>query len=239
MVYARHFKPGQKILVRAVEAAGRFEALNATFLESAEGCFDLLLTARTSKEESYPFTEEMPLELMSDRLGLGLRLTGRFRQHLTDNTIRVEIVGDLQVFQRRLHRRLDIHVGLRYTKGRGTLRSFRQQWEKNLQLLDQTQDFSKIPPFPRIRVNLSAGGIRFEATSPIEAGDLCLILLQLDPVSRPICALTEVIWLNEPDAARRCLAGMQFTCILDADKKRIEALIRQAGDTAKEPKPGN
>lgn len=239
MVYARHFKPGQKVLVRAVEAAGRFEAVNATFQESAEGCFDLLLTARTSKEENYPFTDGMPLELMSDRLGLGLRLIGRFRQHLTDNIIRVEIIGDLQIFQRRPHRRLDIRVGLRYTKGRGTLHSFRQQWEKNLQILDQTQDFGKLPPFPRTRVNLSASGIRFEVASPIEAGDLCLILLQLDPVSRPICALTEVIWLNEPDGARRCLAGMQFTCILDADKKRVEALIRQAGDTTKEPKTGS
>lgn len=237
MVYARYFKPGQKILVRAVEPAGRFEALNATFQDSSAGCLDLLLTSRASEEESYPFTDGMPLELLSDRLGLGLRLNGRFRQHLSGHAIRVEIVSDLQVFQRRLHRRFDLQVGLRYTKGRGTLRSFRQQWEKNLQLLEQTQDFGKIPPFPRTRVNLSAGGIRFEVAPPIEAGDLCLILLQREPASRPICALSEVVWLNDPDGERRRVAGMQFICILDTDKKKIESLLLQAGDTAKEPKP--
>lgn len=238
MVYARYFKPGQKILIRAVEPAGRFEALNAVLQDCGSGYFELLLTSRASEEERYPFTAGMPLELMSDRLGLGLRLSGRFLEHRADNSVRVEIISDLQVFQRRLHRRLDIHVGLRYTKGRGTLRSFRQQWEKNLQILDQTQDYTKLPPFPRTRVNLSAGGIRFEVASPIEAGDLCLILLQLEPGSRPICALTEIIWLSEPEGDRRCLAGMQFICVLDADKKRIEALVRQAGDTAKEPKLG-
>lgn len=236
MVYARYFKPGQKILVRVAESTGRFEALSATFQESDSGCFDLLLTSPTREEEGYPFAAGMPLELMSDHLGLGLRLTGRFQQHVADNRIRVELVSGLQVFQRRLHRRLDINVGLRYTKGRGTLRSFRQQWEKNLQILEQTQDFSKLPPFPRTHVNLSAGGIRFELAPPIEAGDLCLILLQLEPASRPICALNEVVWLNEPEGDHRRIAGMQFICILDADKKRIEALIRQAGDAAKEPR---
>lgn len=232
MIYARYFKTGQKILVRVIEAVGRFEALNATLRECTEGCFDLLLTSRTSKEESYPFTDGMPLELMSDRFGLGLRLIGRLQRHLDDNVIRVEIVSDLQVFQRRQQRRLDIHVGLRYTKGHGTLRSFRQQWEKNLHILDQTQDFRKLPAFPQTRVNLSSSGIRFEVAPPIEVGDLCLILLQLDPASRPICALTEVIWLHELDGDRRCRVGMQFTCILDTDKQRVEALIRQAGTNA-------
>jgi hypothetical protein len=236
MVYAKYFKLGQKILVRVMDPPGRYEAFSAILQGSGPGWFDLTLTSQPRAEESYPFAAGMPLELMSDHLGLGLRLTCRFQQQVVDNRIRVEVVSDLQVFQRRLHRRLELNVGLRYTKGRGTLRSFRKQWEKNLQILDNTRDFSTLPPFPRTRVNLSAGGIRFEVTPPIEPTDLCLLLLQLEPLSRPICALSEVVWLNEPEGDLRRIAGMQFICILDADKKRIEALIRQAGDAAKEPK---
>jgi len=236
MVYAKYFRPGQKILLRVMEPPGRFEALTAVFQQSGSGCFDLTLVSQARAEENYPFVAGMPLVLMSDHLGLGLRLTGRFQEQLADNRIRVESISDLQVFQRRLHRRLDTSVGLRYTKGRGTIRSFREQWDKNLQILDKTQDLSNLPPFPRTRVNLSAGGIRFEVAPPVEVADLCLILLQPEPASRPICALTEVVWLNEPEGDRRRVAGMQFIGILDADQKRIEALVRQAGDEAKEPK---
>lgn len=236
MVYARYFKPGQKILLRVTEPPGRFEALTAIFHDSGSGYFELTLTSQAREEENYPFTAGMPLELMSDHLGLGLRLSGRFQEQLAGNRIRVELISDLQVFQRRLHRRLDTQVGLRYTKGRGTLRSFREQWEKNLQILEKTADFSKLPPFPRTRVNLSAGGLRFDVTPPVEVADLCLILLQLEPAGRPICALAEIVWLSEPEEGRRRIAGMQFIGILDADQKRIEALIRQAGDDAKEPK---
>jgi hypothetical protein len=236
MVYAKYFRPGQRILLRVMEPPGRFEALTAVFQQSGSGCFDLTLVSQARTEENYPFVAGMPLELMSDHLGLGLRLTGRFQEQLGNNRIRVESISDLQVFQRRLHRRLDTGVGLRYTKGRGTLRSFREQWEKNLQILDKSQNFSILPPFPRTRVNLSAGGIRFEVAPPVEVADLCLILLQLEPASRPICALTEVVWLNEAEKDHRHIVGMQFIGILDADQKRIEALIRQAGDEAKEPK---
>lgn len=239
MVFARYFKPGQKILMRVMEPPGRFEALTAIFHDSGPGRLDLTLTCQARAEENYPFAAGMPLELMSDHLGLGLRLTGRFQEQLAGNRVRVELISDLQVFQRRLHLRLDTNVGLRYTKGRGTLRSFREQWEKNLQILDKTLDFSKLPPFPRTRVNLSSGGIRFEVSPPVEVADLCLILLQLEPASRPICALAEVVWLSEPEEGRRRVAGMQFIGILDADQKQIEMLVRQTGDHAKAPKIKN
>jgi len=235
MVYSRYYKPGQKILLRVLEPPGRFEALTTYLHDSGADTFDLNLPYRAHGEEGYPFSPGLPLELMSDHLGLGLRLTGHFREQCGENRIRVEITCEPQVFQRRLHRRLDTTVGLRFTKGRGTLRSFRDQWQKNLSILDRTQDFSKLPPFPRTRVNLSAGGIRFDLAPPLDAADLCLVLLQLEPNSRPICALAEVVWLSERENSDRCSAGMQFIGILDTDKKLIENLIKQAGDAAKEP----
>jgi len=235
MAYSRYYKPGQKILLRVLEPPGRFEVLTTYLHENGPDSFDLDLPYQAHGEEGYPFTPGMPFELMSDHLGLGLRLTGRFREPCGENRIRVEITGEPQVFQRRLHRRLDTTVGLRFTKGRGTLRSFRDQWQKNLSILDRTPDFSKLPPFPRTRVNLSAGGIRFDLAPPLAPADLCLVLLQLEPKSRPICALAEVVWLVDREGADRRAAGMQFIGILETDKKLIENLIKHAGDAAKEP----
>jgi len=238
MVYTKYFKPGQKILLRFTDSPGRFEALTAIFQQSESGFFDLILAPQNGPEESYPFADGMPVTLMSDHLGLGLRVTGCYHKHLADNRIRVKATSDLQVFQRRLNRRLDTSVGLRYSKGRGTLRSFREQWEKNLKILDKTTDFSKLPPFPRAGVNLSVGGLRFELAPPVEVADHCLILLQPQPDTRPVCALTEVVWLKDTEKEHRRIVGMQFIGILDSDQKRIETLIQQPGTLIKAPKQG-
>lgn len=237
MLYSRYFKAGQKILLRVLEPPGRFEALTVYFQDGGANHFDLALPYRAQGEEGYPFTPGMALELMSDHLGLGLRLAGHFCERLDESLVRVSIESDLQLFQRRLHRRLDTTVGLRYTKGRGTLRSFREQWEKNLNILEKTRDFSSLPPFPRSQVNLSAGGVRFGIAPPVEMADLCLLLLQLEPNSRPICTLAEVVWQQEQQADGRRSVGMRFISILDADLKRIESFVKErASYSGEEPK---
>jgi c-di-GMP-binding flagellar brake protein YcgR len=237
MSFARYFKPGQKVLLRVMEPPGRFEALTASFQEEGSDYFDLALPYHSEGGETYPFAPEMPLELMSDHLGLGVRLTCRFREQRNGNLIRVGITGGLQIFQRRQYRRVDATAGLRYTKGRGTLRSFREQWEKNSRILEATKDFSKLPPFPRTRINLSTGGMRFEIRAPVEVADLCLILLQLDPNARPFCILAEVVWLAEQQVDDRRAAGMRFVSILEADQKRLEAFVRERGAAEPPSKP--
>jgi c-di-GMP-binding flagellar brake protein YcgR len=241
MRYSKYFKSEQKIFLRSLTAdatSGRLDALTVYFHEEHGDYFDLLLPYQTREEENFPFSPEMPFEILSDAMGLGVRLTGNFVEQRRQDLIRLRMNNDLQIFQRRLASRLDVTVGLRYTKGQGTLRSFREQWGKNVRILQNTKDFSKIPPFPRTRVNLSNGGIRFQIKPPIKIADLCLLLLKLEENEAPLCALAEVVWLDEEEVQGRRFAGMQFLSILEADQKRIVDFIKKAAPASGEKSAG-
>ena len=230
MRYSKYFKSEQKIFLRSLTAdatSGRLDALTVYFHEEHGDYFDLLLPYQTREEENFPFSPEMPFEILSDAMGLGVRLTGNFVEQRRQDLIRLRMNNDLQIFQRRLASRLDVNIGLRYTKGQGTLRSFREQWEKNVRILQNTKDSNKIPPFPRTRVNLSNGGIRFQIKPPVRVADLCLLLLKLEENQAPLCALAEVVWLDEEEVQGRRFAGMQFLSILEADQKRIVDFIKK------------
>jgi c-di-GMP-binding flagellar brake protein YcgR len=233
MQYSRFYKNGQQIILRALGVpveAGRMESLTTYLQDNSSDQFDLLLPYCSPQGESYPFTPQMPFELLSDSMGLGLRMTGAFKEQVGNDLIRLAVNGDYQVFQRRHYRRLDFIAGLRYTRGRGTLRSFREQWERNLQILSKGTEGVRLDRFPRAKVNLSAGGIRFSLKAPVEMADLCLLLLEVDNLP-PICALAEVIWIQERIVEGRQVAGLRFIHILEADQKRIDDYIRQHAPT--------
>lgn len=234
MPYSKYLKPGQKIMLRALApetSAERFDALTVFLKGQGPNYFDLTLPYQLQEGEDYPFTPEMAFEILSDAMGLGIRLTGNFQSARDANQIRLTHNNDLQLIRRRTFRRRDTAIGLRYTKGRGTLRTFREQWEKNIQILNNGDNRSKLPDFPRCKVNLSAGGIRFAIKLPVAVADLCMLLLELPDGKPPVCALGEVAWLAEAGEENRCQAGMQFIQILEADRKRIEQFILAgAGD---------
>jgi len=229
MRFSQYFRTGQKIFLHCADpelAAGRTETITVFLHDQGPGHFMLQLRYGTEEEESYPFSQGMPFDIHTDAYGVGIHLTGRFHSHVGKNLIRLDLNDDLEIFQRRTCRRIDTVIGLRYTKGRGTLRTYRTQWEKNIQLLQQDFDPDRIPPFPRVPVNLSATGVRFLVKMPVEMADLCLLLLQLDPAAKPICALTEVVWVADEETDGRKRAGLRFLNILEADQKQIEKLIK-------------
>ncbi|PLX72931.1 MAG: hypothetical protein C0615_11525, partial [Desulfuromonas sp.] len=108
----------------------------------------------------------------------------------------------------------------------GKLRSFQQQWQKNLQILQNTKDTSKLPKFPDIPVNISPTGVGFKVKTPVHIADLCLIYLDLKDGQPPICTMSEVVWRSDEEAKGRCMAGFQFLSILESDQKRILKLVK-------------
>jgi hypothetical protein len=226
----RYFKNGQKIILRTLTPDGyqppQLLSLTAYFRESRPGFFDLHLPYELKEGEEYPFAVGTRFEIQSDTLGLGLRLTGRFQEWRSRDLIRVAVENDLHVFQRRVHPRLDATIGLRFTRGRGVLRTFHEHWRKNANVLQLETASSKLGDLPRTRVNLSPGGIRFKLKAPVEVADLALMVLELEPAQRAICVLAEVMWAGEAREERQT-AGMRFINILEADLKRIEEFIRE------------
>lgn len=226
--YAKYFRPGQKILLKNLDApTGLVEFLTVFFHDHGEGTIDLKLPYQNREGEGFPFAPGMRFELSSDALGMGVRLQVSYQQE-TENreVIRVAIESELQIFQRRTQRRIDLVTGLRYSRGQGTLRTFREQWKKNVELL-QKADPATLPAFPETTLNLSTGGIRFSLAPPVEKSNLFLILFQLEQGTTPICTLAETVWIGGKNPAGLVSVGMQFLCINESDRQRIETFVKK------------
>ncbi len=236
--YGRFFKPGQKVFLRTSSTDDRppkrLESLTAFLKEYSAGYIDLFLPYKVLEGEHLPFVPGQVFELTSGALGLGLRLRCEFAQDQGRDCIRLGIISDLQVFQNRFTPRIDMTAGLRYTRGLGPLRTFREQWEKNIQILSRTPMPANLSNFPRTRINLSSSGIRFTLKAPVETGSLCLILLEVEKTQTPICTLAEVLWAGEI-AQDRQAAGMRFINILESDQRRIDEVVRLGDAVAEKP----
>lgn len=230
MNVGKYFKSGQKILLRPLapdDRAGGDESLTVYFRDFSRGAFELELPYRLQQGEDDPFAAGLALELLSDAFGVGIRATGRYLDSPAPHLIRVESTAELAIFQRRIKPRADLKLGLRFSRGLGKLRTFREQWRRNVQILAEGKDFSRLGPAPRCAVNLSASGIRFQVKAPVEPAELFLLLLEPAVDEAPICALAEVVWTG-PVRGTQVDVGMRFINILDNDQKRIDRLIKEA-----------
>lgn len=230
MKLTKYLKADQKLILKPVAdrvADATLEHLSTYLVDARNDWCDLRLPYGNAPGEQFPFEKDMPLELAGEALGLGIRIQGQFQCFLDPTTIRVRIEPDLEMFQRRLYPRQERMVGIRYTKGRNTLRSYREQWRKNVELLDKATDLRRLGSFPRCQVNLSPSGIRIPIKPPIAEADLCLLLIELEEHSLPICVLAEVVWTSPLPESSQLSAGMQFINIRKKDQQRIAALLNQ------------
>lgn len=230
MSYPKYFKPGQKIQLRPLAPApapGRVELLTSYLEDQGTDSFRLKLPYGDKASEQYPFEDGMTLELSSESMGIGLKITGNVTGQPTPGKLALQLNHDLQAYQRRDQPRLDTQVELRLSRGQENLRSMREAWHKNVDLLERCTDFSSLGKFRKTEVNLSLGGIRFAFKPPVSAADLCLLLIRLPEKQRPICALAEVMWTAKipPDSP---LAGMQFIQITESDQDELARFVRQS-----------
>lgn len=230
MIYQRYFKTGQKVQLRAqlpLHPEGRTELLSASIHSGDANYFDLTLPYGPNAVAQYPFTEDMPFELSADALGLGVKVTVTYMKSLSGNRIRVLVLPDLQMFQRRAQQRIDCTIGIRFTRGKNSLFKLRETWQKNASLLSSTTQSIPLEGFHPCRLNLSATGIRISLHPPVESTDICLMLLDLGDSRHPICVLAEIMWAAEKNLQGTVHAGMQYINIMEQDQKRIERFIKE------------
>ncbi len=81
MNYQRYFKNGQQLLLRVqndVKQDGRTELMTAFVDSSEEGFLILSLPYGADSVDQYPFRPELPFEVTSEALGLGVRAAASF-----------------------------------------------------------------------------------------------------------------------------------------------------------------
>lgn len=227
--YTKYFRAEQKVQLRLSNPAiGSTESLTLIFANHGPGCFELISPYKNREGEEFPLTPGMEMELSSESMGVGLKMTVKFLEYIHSRSIiRVKGVSDLKVFQRRTQPRINVNCGIRFTRGQGALRSFREQWLKNIEVIDKTE-LKDLPSFSQSYLNLSASGFRLAIKPPIEYADLFLVLIQLMPDTKPLCLLCETVWTGDIcDDEGRIPCGMHFIGITDSDRKTIEALVKR------------
>ncbi len=235
MIYQRYFKSGQSLILKTQnpqDTEGRTELLSATLDSGEDTTYILYLPYAEDAANQYPFTPELLFEISSEAMGLGVRVTGRFEKQIDGQRIAVKIQPDLQMFQRRNSPRLDCCLGIRFSRGQGTLKDLRETWEKNIKVLQSPKAPFNLEGFNPCQVNISNGGIRFSMRPPVNLSDLCLMLIDLDDGKVPICAITEIAWCRPEQDETILITGMRFINILKEDQKRIDKFL-----SAKNAKP--
>jgi len=229
MSLTRYFKPDQKVLLRRIDTEGpakQFEALTAYVTEVGNNSVDLDLPYRTKDEDVYPFDADQSFEIKTVSMGMGLKFRANFVDRRSGNRVRFSCSPNFQAFQQRPGPRIDIRLGLRFSRGEGEIGALRRLWEKNTRLLHSGGNLRTLKDFRTCPVNLSTGGMRFTSTADMNMADVCLVLINLEEDAPPICALAEVVWSGQEEGSSLITTGMQFLNILEEDQQRIDDFIR-------------
>jgi len=227
MNYQRYFKPDQQLLLKVqddTENSERTELMSVFVVSLDEDSLLLSLPYGADAVEQYPFSEELSYEISTESMGLGVRATGRFEKKVDGNKFIIKLNSDLEMFQRRISKRFDCQLGIRFSRAAKTLQTMREIWEKNLKVLYSPEAPLVFDGFKSYRVNISSGGIRFSIKPPADQGELCLVLINLDDGKPPVCAIAEVVWVCMQDEST-VTTGMRFINILSEDQQRIDNFI--------------
>ncbi|MBN1956832.1 MAG: PilZ domain-containing protein [Desulfuromonadales bacterium] len=227
MNYQRYFKPEQQLLLQVendLSQNARTELMTINVVSCEEDRLVVSLPYDADAVDQYPFREEMPFEITTETMGMGVRTKGRFERKINSSQFAITLHSELQMFQRRISQRFDCMLGIRFSRAAKTLQTMRHIWERNLDVLYSPEAPLIFEGFKSTRVNISSGGIRLSIKPPVNQGELCLTLINLEDGKPPICAIAEVVWMcvKDEDAVT---AGMRFINILGDDQKRIDTFI--------------
>jgi len=237
--YNKYFRPEQKVQLRLANLRlASTETLTLYFAEQGPGYFDLVFPYQNRNGEEFPLTPGVEMELTTESMGVGVKMAVEFLEYVQGKEmIRVKGKGELKAFQRRTQPRIDIECGVRFTRGQGALRSLREHWLKNIEIINQINP-KDLPFFTPSDLNLSSSGFRLAIKPPVKYADIFLVLIQLTPEAKPLCLLCETVWTGtERDAEGRIPCGMQFIGITDTDRKKVIEQVKRAHATPPDYNP--
>lgn len=223
MRYETYFHPGQAITLRRrleSPAGERLEDCHGVLLRRYEERFDIALTAPLAPALP-PLVPGEALELISTRYGLGLRLGATCGDEPEPDVVGVTALGDLQIFYRRQHLRLDLELWLGLLRQADSPQPLHRLWEEALDQRGAGQAPTLQAPLARQRCTLGAGGLGLSLPAAAVPGETLLCLLHLEDRQPPVAALAEILWAQPPEARLRT-CGLRFCAILAADQERID-----------------
>jgi c-di-GMP-binding flagellar brake protein YcgR len=188
--------------------------------------------------DSYPFEVGMQFEILTDHMGMGMRLVASFVERISSQDIRLQFEGNLEFISRRIYRRVDVNAWVGITRSKGNLAEMRTLWEEHLNKIKSGVSAAELTEFKKHLINLAGGGIRLPLQAPVEQSELILVYLSIGDKKGIICALAEAVWIGPAEANDTQQIGLRFLNILEEDQARIDtvvkALLERLGKTGEE-----
>lgn len=225
--YKRYFKIGQSLLLKVGshhERDNRTELLNVHVISVTGDVLVVSLPYGEDAVRQYPFSRELSFLITTDVLGMGLKISAEFVEIISSASFALKLKPGMEIFQRRISPRFDGRLGIRFSRAAKTLKTMREIWERNIEVLRSHEKPLILDGFKKTRVNISSGGIRLFIKPPVNQGELCLVLIDLEDGVPPVCAIAEIIWSCSEEEKAIC-AGMRFINILSADQQRIDDFV--------------
>ncbi len=227
MSFENYFRLGQVFTLRLrspVQAGEQVEEFRGVLLRREGQRLELRLAAAEGKDAA-GLGEGESVELLSERFGLGLRLTGKSCGWGAPGVLCLESQEDLEIYYRRLYRRAELSLWLGLRRAEVGTAPLHDQWNEALARRAAAADPTGGTAVARYPVNLSAGGIRLGLAEPVNLQEPCLLFLMLEDTLPAVCALGEVVWLKPGETPEVRVCGLRFAGILAEDQQRIDRFV--------------
>ncbi|MBW2477776.1 MAG: hypothetical protein JRE63_10695 [Deltaproteobacteria bacterium] len=229
MIYSKYFIRGQKVFIKRAPqntSIKTTDTLTGYVTRSHNMQLELTLPYGTDAAESYPFRPGMIFELMTEHSGMGLRLTARFFEKTSQKDIHFHLDSNLEFISRRIYRRLDVNGWVGYKRNQGTLLQMQRAWRENQEKIESGINPEQLTAFEKYPLNLAGGGIRMPLRAPVHRAELILLFLSIGDKQGIICALSEVVWVGDPQDDGTVYAGLRFLMIREKDQARIDTVVK-------------
>lgn len=241
MSYGKYFNKGQKVFIKRIftdEERTALDTITGYAMHSKPMQLDLALPYGCDAADSYPFEEGMQFEILTDHMGMGMRLVASFVERISSQDIRLQFEGNLEFISRRIFRRVDVNAWVGIKRSKGNLAEMRSLWEEHLQKIKSGVSAAELTEFKKHLINLAGGGIRLPLQAPVEQSELVLVYLSIGDKKGIICALAEAVWIGPVEANDIQQIGLRFLNVLEEDQARIDvvvkALLERLGKTGEE-----
>lgn len=241
MSYGKYFNKGQKVFIKRIftdEERTALDTITGYAMRSQPMQLDLALPYGCDAADSYPFEPGMQFEILTDHMGMGMRLVASFVERISSQDIRLQFEGNLEFISRRIYRRVDVNAWVGTKRSKGNLAEMRTLWEEHLNKIKSGVSAAELTEFKKHLINLAGGGIRLPLQAPVEQSELVLVYLSIGDKKGIICALAEAVWIGPVEANDTQQIGLRFLNVLEEDQARIDtvvkALLARLGKTGEE-----
>ncbi len=231
MNYDRYFSRGQKVYLINISQTrdeSVYESLSATVVSCNDSSITIKAPYRLFSGDATPLETGMQFKLSTESFGVGVQLRAELVAAPAAEILELQPIGQMEIYQRRQMPRVDVSLPFLHVLQKSSLSAFKREWRRVVTDLRQ-------PTPPRLKlqetkVNISAGGIRFELNTP--PTPLAIVVFDLQDGAAPVCAVAELAWhkTRQEDGVEVC--GHRFLEILKEDQARLAAIVDKLGGSS-------